>query len=192
MDMDIMKWRDMGLRFFLVVILLVALSGCISQEKKEEVIMEKISISSNAFEDGGSIPTEYTCEGQDYSPALSWGKVPSGTKTVALIVDDPDAPIGTFTHWLIYNIPADKHKLPERVDKKESLADGSLQGVNDFRKIGYNGPCPPPGKPHRYYFKIYALDKRLDLAGGATRSQLEKAMEGHILAKGETMGSYGR
>lgn len=182
----------MRLKPILVAILLVGMLGCISQEKKEDVVMEKISLSSKAFEDGERIPVDHTCDGQDFSPVLSWDKLPAGTQSIALIMDDPDAPMRTFTHWVIYNIPSDKQNLPGGVEKKESLADGSLQGVNDFRKIGYNGPCPPPGKPHRYYFKIYALDKKLDLTSGATKDQLEKAMEGHILAKGEIMGKYGR
>jgi hypothetical protein len=183
---------NMWLKLSLIVILLVSFSGCTGKGGKGGEILEKISISSSAFEDGAAIPSRYTCDGEDVSPALSWGEMPSGTKSIALISDDPDAPVGTFTHWVIYNIPPDKNGLPEGVDKKEQLSDGSLQGVNDFNKIGYNGPCPPPGKPHRYYFKVYALDTKLDLTSGASKGQVESAMEGHILAIGEIIGKYGR
>ncbi len=157
----------------------------------------EISVSLK-FKEGGTIPVEHTCDGQDYSPAISWGEVPAGTKSIALIMDDPDAPMRTFTHWVVYNIPPDKRELPERLEKKEILPDGILQGINDFGKIGYTGPCSPPGignigkKPHRYFFKIYALDEKLDLPSKATKSQLEKAMEGHILAKREIIGEYSR
>ena len=154
--------------------------------------MKQISISSDALKAGTSLPVEYTCDGEDRSPALSWDSVPAGTQSIALIVDDPDAPGKTWVHWVIYNIPADSCGLPAAVPKNKSLNDGSLQGKNDFDRIGYNGPCPPPGKPHRYFFKVYALDTTLSLKSGATKSQLEFAMSGHILAQGEIVGKYGR
>jgi len=154
--------------------------------------MKQISISSDAFEDGGSLPVEYTCDGEDRSPALIWDTVPAGTQSIALIVDDPDAPGKTWVHWVICNMPANSTGLLGAVPKNKTLDDGSLQGKNDFGRIGYNGPCPPPGKPHKYFFKVYALDTTLSLKSGATKSQLEAAMSGHILAQGEIVGKYGR
>ncbi len=154
--------------------------------------MEAISIDVHAFKNGRTIPKKHTCDGEDVSPSVSWENPRDSTRSLVLIMDDPDAPVGTFTHWVLYNIPFDKEGLKEGVSKVEKLADGSLQGLNDFRRVGYNGPCPPPGSPHRYFFKIYALDVVLDLDAGATKSQVEKAMDGHILAKGEYMGLYGR
>jgi Raf kinase inhibitor-like YbhB/YbcL family protein len=181
----------MSLKLSLIVALLVVASGCIAGEKKE-VVMENIVISTDAFQSGGNIPKEYTCDGGDISPGLSWSNIPAKTQSVALIVDDPDAPMGTFTHWVIYNLPADKKELPKGVPKTRVLKDGSIQGVNDFGETGYNGPCPPPGKPHRYFFKIYALDKKLEISGEVSKGKLEKAMQEHILAKGELIGRYGR
>ena len=154
--------------------------------------MEQISISPDAFNDGTSLPVEHTCDGEDHSPALSWDGIPAGTQSIALIVDDPDAPGKTWVHWVIYNIPDNSTGLPPGVPGNETLDDGSLQGKNDFGRIGYNGPCPPPGKPHRYFFKIYALDTTLSLKSGATKSKLEAAMSGHILTQGEIVGTYGR
>ncbi len=156
--------------------------------------MQNISISTEAFLDGDTIPAEYTCDGDDVSPVLSWHGIPAGTKSIALIMDDPDAPRGTFVHWVIFNIPAETQKLPRAMPRNKTLSDGSRQGRTDFGsdRIGYGGPCPPPGKPHRYYFKIYALDTKLDLSPGASKAELEKVMKGHILSKGELMGKYGR
>lgn len=149
------------------------------------------SIKSAAFAEGATIAKKYTCDGADVSPALEWSGAPAGTKSLALIADDPDAPVGTWTHWIAWNIPAD-HSLSEGLQKQESLPDGTRQGKNDFRRIGYGGPCPPPGKPHRYFFKLYALDTKLDLKPGASRSELESAMKGHVLGHTEVMGNYGR
>lgn len=149
-------------------------------------------LRSPDFANGASIPRPFTCDGEDRSPALEWNEAPAGTKTFALIADDPDAPIGTWVHWVIHNIPASAHSLPSGVEKKEELADGSRQGRNDFRKIGYNGPCPPPGKAHRYFFKLYALNAELTLGAGAAKADLERAMGGHILGQTEWMGRYQR
>ena len=150
------------------------------------------TLQSPDFANGANIPRSFTCEGEDRSPALEWSEAPPGTKTFALIADDPDAPVGTWVHWVIYNIPASARSLPAGVEKKELLADGSHQGRNDFRKTGYNGPCPPPGIPHRYFFKLYALSTELTLASGATKSDVERAMGTHILARTEWMGRYQR
>lgn len=151
-----------------------------------------LTISSPSFTNGGNIDRKFTCDGADVSPQLSWNEHPAGTKTFVLLVDDPDATVGNWNHWAMWNVPATARGLTEGVPKDEELSDGSHQGRNDFRKTGYNGPCPPPGKPHRYYFKLYALDAKLDLKPGATKREVEAAMKGHILAQGEWMGRYGR
>jgi hypothetical protein len=151
----------------------------------------KIEIKSPAFEEGGMIPRQYTCDGKDASPPLTWGALPTGTKSLALICDDPDAPMGTWVHWVLFNIPADIKTLPENIPSQKKLEIGAKQGQNDFRNIGYGGPCPPGGT-HRYYFKLYALDTELNLDLGITKAQLLKAMEGHVLAEGQLMGRYKR
>jgi Raf kinase inhibitor-like YbhB/YbcL family protein len=152
-----------------------------------------MEVTSTAFSAGGVIPTQCTGDGKDVSPPLAWTGVPANVKSFALICDDPDAPgAQPWVHWLLYNLPADKHELPEAVPPNESLPDGARQGKNDFGKIGYGGPAPPRGKAHRYYFKVYALDTQLDPKSGASKQQLEQAMKGHVLAKGELTGQYGR
>ena len=149
-------------------------------------------ISTTAFSADGMIPKKFTCDGPDLSPPLGWKDAPAATQSFALIMDDPDAPVGTWVHWLLYNLPANAKELPEGVEKQEQLANGAQQGRNDFRKIGYGGPCPPAGKPHRYYFKLYALDAKLNLKAGASKADLESAMKGHVLGQTELMGRYGR
>jgi Raf kinase inhibitor-like YbhB/YbcL family protein len=151
-----------------------------------------LAVSSPSFAEGGNIEKKFTCDGADVSPQLSWSEPPSGTRSLALLVDDPDAPVGNWNHWTLWNLPASAHGLPEAFSKQARLQDGTEQGRNDFTKTGYNGPCPPPGKPHRYYFKVYALDVKLDLKPGANKKELESAMKGHVLAQGEYMGRYGR
>lgn len=150
-----------------------------------------ISVSSSAFEEGGMIPSKYTCDGQDISPPLKWEGIPEGTKSMALIADDPDAPMGTWVHWVVWNIPPDVKELAESVSPDPQLPDGSRQGITDFGRPGYGGPCPPSGL-HRYYFKICALDTILDLPNRAKKADLLKATEGHVLAKGQLMGRYSR
>lgn len=151
-----------------------------------------LEIRSDAFEKGGSVPIQYTCDSKDVSPAVSWTDVPSGTKSFVLICDDPDAPVKTWTHWVMFNIPQDKNVLSEAVPKVEKLDDGSIQGINDFGKFGYGGPCPPSGKPHRYFFRLYALDTNLSLDKNATKDSVLKAIKGHLIASAETFGMYGR
>lgn len=153
---------------------------------------EYLKITSPNFSNGGNIDKKFTCDGLDVSPQLAWTNAPSGTKSFALLVDDPDAPVGNWNHWTMWNIPASSHSLPENVPKEAKLPDGSEQGLNDFKKAGYNGPCPPPGKPHRYYFKLFALNASLDLKSNASKRELEAGMKGHILAQAEWMGRYGR
>lgn len=150
------------------------------------------TVQSTAFAAGGTIPARYTCDGANLSPALSWKDAPAGTQALALIADDPDASAGTWTHWLLWNLPPQATLLPEGVPPAETLANAARQGRNDFRRLGYGGPCPPPGKAHRYFFRLYALDTRLELKPGAARRDLEHAMEGHVLAQAEWMGRYGR
>ncbi len=151
----------------------------------------EIKITSSAFEEGGLIPAKYTCDGADVSPPLQWDAVPEGTKSVALICDDPDAPMGTWMHWVLFNLPSDAKELAENIPAEETLPNGAKQGVNDFGRIGYGGPCPPGGT-HRYFFKIYALDTEVGLEAGADKRQLLKAMEGHILEQGQLVGKYKR
>jgi Raf kinase inhibitor-like YbhB/YbcL family protein len=150
-----------------------------------------IKISSTVFPDGALIPRPYTCDGPNVSPSLRWESVPTAARTLAIICDDPDAPAKTWVHWVLYNLPADTKGLIENVPKQEKLAGGGLQGLNDFRQFGYDGPCPPSGT-HRYFFKLYALDVELPLESGATKEQLLQAMEGHIVGEGQLMGKYQR
>lgn len=161
----------------------------VAGEQKGEKVME---LKSTAFTQGGDIPKKYTCDGADVSPPLNWTEPPEGTKSLALICEDPDAPVGTWVHWVLFNLPPNARELPESVPARKTLSGGGDQGINDFRKIGYGGPCPPKGPVHRYFFKLYALDKQLDLKPGATRQELAKAMKNHILAEAELMGRYHR
>ncbi len=151
-----------------------------------------LSLSSPAFGDGEKIPAKYTCEGQDISPQLDWSGIPKGTESLTLIVEDPDAPSGIFTHWIIFNISPDIKGLSEASPTIPRLPNGSLQGGNDFSRIGYGGPCPPPGKPHRYRFTLYALNKKLDLASGSSRYQVLNGIKNQILAQGQLTGIYQR
>ncbi len=151
-----------------------------------------LSLTSTAFKESETISKKYTCDDADTSPDLQWSNPPSGTTSLALIVDDPDAPGRTWVHWVLYNIPTDRMGLPEGVSKTPTVQGIGVQGKNDFGKTGYNGPCPPKGKPHRYFFKLYALDSSLNLKPGATKADVEKAMRGHILAQGQLVGQYGR
>ena len=166
---------------------LLFIEDLIAKEKKSM----KMTIKSSAFNEGEMIPRKYTCDGSDISPPLSWSDIPNETSSFALISDDPDAPMGTWIHWLLYDIPANVANLEENLPSKEILENNSKQGTNDFGKIGYGGPCPPSGT-HRYYFKLYALDKNVNLKPGATKTQLLNAMDGHILAEGQLIGKYKR
>ncbi len=150
-----------------------------------------MELKSSAFQPGEMIPAKYTCDGPDVSPPLSWSEPAAGTKSFALISDDPDAPAGTWVHWVMWNIPASARALDENLPKQESLPNGAKQGTTDFRRIGYGGPCPPSGT-HRYFFRLYALDTTLNLPARTTKKDLEKAMQGHTLAQAELMGKYRR
>ena len=149
-------------------------------------------LKSSAFKAGETIPRKHTCDGQDLSPPLAWTDPPPGTKSLALVCDDPDAPAGTWVHWVLWDMPSSARSLPEGVPAQAKLEDGTRQGTNDFKKTGYGGPCPPRGAPHRYFLKLYALDNVVGLPPGATKAALEKAMEGHTLGHSELMGRYGR
>ncbi|MDH4201922.1 MAG: YbhB/YbcL family Raf kinase inhibitor-like protein [Phycisphaerae bacterium] len=179
-------------KWMCLMVAMVTLSACKPQDdqQKGESKMD-LTVTSTAFEDGQMIPSKYTADGQDISPPLAWQGAPDGTKSIALINDDPDAPMGTWVHWLVWNIPPDATGLDEDTPPDAELADGSRQGTADFGRTGYGGPAPPSGV-HRYFFKVYALDTMLDLPAGATKPQLEKAMAGHILAQGQLMGRYTR
>lgn len=153
-----------------------------------------IQLTSSAFAEGQPIPAKHTCDGAGISPPLKWSNVPTGAKSLALICDDPDAPAGVWVHWVLYDLQPTVTELPEGVPTTETIPDGAKQGVNDFKHIGYGGPCPPRGDPHRYFFKLYALDAELQFKAKATKKELVRAMEGHVLAEGQgqLMGTYKR
>ena len=152
----------------------------------------KLQLASPVFPAGEMIPKKFNCDGPDVSPKLTWNDPPPGTQSFAVIMDDPDAPAGTWAHWVLCDLPPDAREMAEGVANQEQLTNGARQGRNDFGKIGYGGPCPPPGKPHRYFFKLYALDAKLNLKDGATKADVERAMKGHVVAQAELVGKYGR
>lgn len=162
-----------------------------SQGGKKMETTVKLQITSSAFDHNGMIPKKYTCDGEDISPQLSWSGAPEGTKSFALINDDPDAPMGTWVHWVLYDLPPSINELSENMPKDKTLSNGAKQGITDFKNIGYGGPCPPSGI-HRYFFKLYALDTKLNLESGATKKQVEDAMKGHVIAQTELIGKYKR
>ncbi|MCS7046079.1 MAG: YbhB/YbcL family Raf kinase inhibitor-like protein [Gemmataceae bacterium] len=151
-----------------------------------------MKLQSSAFADGSPIPKKYTGDGPDVSPPLEWTDIPPGTQSLVLICDDPDAPRKTWVHWVLYNLPAGTTSLAEAVPPTSTLPNGAVHGTNDFGRLGYGGPAPPRGKPHRYFFKLYALDAPLKLPAGATKAQVEQAMKGHVLAEAQWMGTYQR
>jgi Raf kinase inhibitor-like YbhB/YbcL family protein len=150
-----------------------------------------IQIQSPAFKNNQTIPAQHTCDGQDLSPSLTWKNIPGKTQSIVLICDDPDAPAGTWVHWVCYDLPAETKSLPEGIPKSDSLPGGGKQGVTDFGTVGYGGPCPPSGT-HRYFFKVYALDGELGLPAGKSKRDVEQAMKGHILAQGQLVGTYSK
>jgi Raf kinase inhibitor-like YbhB/YbcL family protein len=178
----------------LVILCLLAMStvDCSSGEQLPEEAEMALPVLSPAFQDGARIPAKYTCQGQDVSVPLTWSDSPAGTDSFALILDDADAPGGVFTHWILFNIPSDSRELPEAMPAQAQLPSGALQGKNDFGRLGYSGPCPPPGPSHQYRFTVYALDQPLDLKAGASRKQVVDSMKGHILAQGQLTGTYQR
>jgi hypothetical protein len=174
----------------MLLVLMAACNGPQSLSADTPEVVMTLELTSSAFTQGTPIPAAYSCDGKGTSPPLAWSGAPADTKSFALIMDDPDAPVGTFVHWVIYNIPAQTSVLPEALSKDAKLRDGSIQGTNSARRSGYTPPCPPGGT-HRYFFKLYALDTILDLAA-ADKEGLLQAMQGHILAQGELMGTYTR
>ena len=150
------------------------------------------TLTSTAFAEGQTIPRRFTGDGADNSPPLRWTEPPPGTRSFTLICEDPDAPRGMWVHWVLFNLPADQRELPEGVPATEALPSGAVHGRNDFGNFGYGGPAPPRGKPHRYFFKLFALDGMLSLAAGANRSDVLAAMNGHVLATGQLIGIYQR
>ena len=175
--------------FLVVLCLWLTLASCKPAQPEETLEGEAemvIQVTSTAFTDGSNIPSKHTCDGKDVSPELAWSGVPQGAKSLAIIMDDPDAPGRVFVHWVLFNIPASIEELPEGVSGI------GLPGTNNFRKMGYNGPCPPSGSAHRYFFKLYALDQELKLSSGTSKADLENAMKDHILATGQLTGKYGR
>jgi Raf kinase inhibitor-like YbhB/YbcL family protein len=177
---------------FAVLLNPAAFLGC--RQAAQDVVAggpPSLQLTSPSFHDG-AIPRAYTCDGSDTSPKLSWTAPPATTKSLALIVIDPDAPQGTFVHWVLYNLPPSTRELPEGLPAQPQLPDGSRHGLNDFPKIGYGGPCPPKNSRHRYRFILYAVDTKLDLPSGISRKQVEEALKGHILAYGELRALYGR
>jgi Raf kinase inhibitor-like YbhB/YbcL family protein len=153
---------------------------------------KQMDLTSSAFKNGQPIPSQYTCDGKNISPPLTWNGAPGNTESLALIVDDPDAPRGVWTHWVVFDLPANASELPEAAAKSGSLPGNAKEGLNDFKHASYDGPCPPAGQEHRYFFKIYALDAALSLPSGASRKDVEAAMTKHILAQGQLMGTYQR
>ncbi len=182
--------RRLQLAALAVLAAATGLAGAESKTNPKEAFLMKLT--SPAFEEGQPIPQRHTCDGDDVSPPLAWTAAPAGTRSFALICDDPDAPIGNWVHWVIWSIPAASTELPEMVAPTDMLPGGARQGLNDFRRVGYGGPCPPPGRPHRYFFKLYALDAELNLAPRATKRDLLRAMGSHVLAEAELMGTYQR
>jgi hypothetical protein len=189
---------------FLWCIFALAVSGAaqngVKKHKKDSKRGKKmtLTITSPAFKHNAYIPEKHACGGEDVSPELRWKGLPAGAKSIAVIMDDPDAPPGAWVHWILFDIPPSLTGLEENVAKEETLPDGSKHGLvwgvndGDFNRVGYYGPCPPPGKPHRYFFKVYALDKVLGLSPKSTKNALLKAMQGHISAQGELVGLYKR
>ncbi len=187
----ILHCKALSFLFLCVLLFAKELTGRFQERAPTTNGGHMLQLTSPAFQADGNIPTRFTCQGSDISPALAWRDAPSGTKTFALVVHDPDAPrAGGFTHWVVYDIPATTNHILENAPKQQVLAGGGgAQGQNDFGKIGYAGPCPPSGT-HRYFFRLYALDAELKLDSGATQKVLEKAMQGHIREQAEIMGKY--
>lgn len=184
---------------FRILVLLVVpcfvtmlLASCGAGEQPREEGEVALSITSTAFQEGDKIPDKYTCQGQDISPPLAWSEPPEGTQSFVLIMDDTDAPGGVFTHWVMFNIPPNSCGLPEAVPTEAQLSDRTIQGKNDFGRIGYGGPCPPTGRAHHYRFTLYALEKSSDLKAGVSKKQVLDAMQGYVLAQGELTGVYQR
>jgi Raf kinase inhibitor-like YbhB/YbcL family protein len=184
--------KTRSLLFCFVLALTSSVIACLHASPTKEESTMKLELASASFREGESIPPKNTCDSEDISPSLKWSGAPDVAKSIALICDDPDAPAGTWVHWVLYNLPPSVVELPQAIPPSEVTPQGAKQGLNDFQRLGYGGPCPPPGKPHRYFFKLYALDTQLDLKTRATKKDVVVAMKGHILAEGQLMGTYKR
>ena len=193
--MEINRWQT------LIMIIVISCSLCISfcaksqKQSRESKTMEAVTmkLTSTAFNEKDTIPAKFSCEGDDVSPELAWTGAPENVKSFALICDDPDAPMGTWIHWVVINIPPDISGFEEGIKfSEDSLYTGTIECMNSFKRVSYGGPCPPPGPVHRYFFKLYALDTMLDLTTQSHKEDVEKAMEGHILAQTSLMGTYKR
>lgn len=174
---------------------MLLLGACVGGQDATEVgagVPLTIEMTSPAFDAGEPIPGEYTCQGSNLSPSFRWGPVPDEASSLVLICDDPDAPGGAWVHWVLYDLPPDVTELPAGISEVANPVVGGTQGENDFGELGYGGPCPPAGDAHRYFFRLYALDSRLELAAGATKAQVLAAAQEHILARGELVGTFGR
>lgn len=176
------------------ILLAAALAGsaavCQTTRDKEKGEPETIHLTSSAFTEGQPIPTRHALESGNVSPELQWTNAPAGAKSLALICEDPDAPRGIWVHWVVYDLPPGAGELREGQPASRELSNGARQGVNDFGRIGYGGPAPPPGRAHRYFFRLYALDRKLEAKPGLSRKQLLAAMEGHVLGEGQLMGTF--
>lgn len=150
-----------------------------------------MKLSSKAFKDGGSIPRKYTCDGEDISPPLAWEGIPAKARSLALIAEDPDAPGKTWVHWILYDLPPETRSLPENASQAHALPGHALEGMTDFKRVGYGGPCPPDGR-HRYFFRLYALDSRLEFPEGVSRDEVLQTIRGHVLDEAQLMGTYCR
>ncbi len=181
------KVRGMATLTLIVALIILAASVGVAKDPAG-----KLDLKTTAFRPGGTVPAQYTCSGANISPALSWSQPPPGTRSFVLIMDDPDAPGGNWVHWVVYDLPGSARQLPEQVPAGVAIAGGGKQGVNDFPANGYGGPCPPPGQPHRYFFRLYALDTILDLHAPVRRKDVDAAMKGHVVAQAELMGTFGR
>ena len=181
--------KSMKRLMFLVLLLLTLIGRIWGQEEDNEMAF---TLTSSAFAQGGTIARSYSCDGRDISPPLSWENAPDGSESFVLICDDPDAPVGTWVHWVLYNISGGSRNLPEGLSSAPELNDGSRQGKNDFNRIGYGGPCPPRGSVHRYFFKLYALDTMLNLSAGLRKEDILKAIDGHLLGQAQLAAKYSR
>jgi Raf kinase inhibitor-like YbhB/YbcL family protein len=189
-----MRRKPSGLFFPCAALALVTLIAACARGSQPPAAGHAASIplTSAAFSPGAPIPKKYTCDGANVSPPLQWARPPQGAKSLALICDDPGAPSGTFTHWVLYDLPPTATKLPEGIRAQGTAAGGARQGRNDFQKLGYGGPCPPRGSAHHYHFQLYALSAKVGLKAGATKAEVTRAMAGHILGEGRLIGTYQR
>jgi len=172
--------------------LMIAIAPASTDDKIGKPRVEILTVTSKTVTDGKPVPTNHTGDGKDASPALSWSKVPATAKSIAITCEDPDAPGGTWFHWILFNLPPGTTSLKEGLEKKPTLPDGSGQGTNDFGKVGYNGPAPPKGAEHHYHYKIFALDNKLNLKPGCDKKQFYEALSGHVVGRGKLTGLYKR